>query len=263
MLLPCFVSAPPGSCPHDRITREAARRAGWPRRGEKALLEAVRAPDVAELVLSPRPRRLRRVVAGSAYDPAHHFDRVPPMPDAEAFHHARDHVQAQVALAAALAHDPDAAVRALGRALHAVQDLFSHSNAVDLDGDARRRFTQALRGDGPLPPDVRLVAFLPGVKDPGLPDDPYPHDRYCKDSPRATAEACLPCGDGTKFDAAVEAATQESTRLIRAFLAETGLHDRLERLDRHDGTARTVRAVALAAGTTVAAGVAGWLLGRR
>lgn len=265
MLLWSFVSFPPHRSPHDVVTRRAARLVGWPRGAERALLEAVRVPDVAEMTLVPSPSNPRRVRAGSAYDPTHHFDRVPPMSDAEAFEYARDHVRTQRALALALHQDPRSAVQALGRALHAVQDACSHSNLVDLDDDARRRFLDALLDGAPVPPEARLVSYLPGSREPGLPpDDPYPHDRYSKDSRRATAEADRPHGAGTKFDAAVEAATQASATILRSFLADTGLGPReLEPLSGHDTLARTLRAVVAGVAATAAAGALGWRLGRR
>src|ERR1019366_3303371 len=75
------------------------------------------------------------------YRPEHHFDRVKslsedPSADVSAFESGLRYVVAKRGRIGQMVADnrTRAALIALGRGLHAVQDVFSHSNYVDLDG---------------------------------------------------------------------------------------------------------------------------------
>src|SRR5205823_7140124 len=78
---------------------------------------------------------------GPTYEPAHHFDRVDSDgggtdgagPSERAFRRAAGYLQAQVRDAKAFTDAGDClmASAALGRALHALQDFYAHSNFVD------------------------------------------------------------------------------------------------------------------------------------
>lgn len=248
-----FHALPPGTSPHDHITREAALTAGWPAPALGALLETVRRPDLEEHEFDLHPSRLVHLAPGPSYAPHHHADR----PDA---HHgtalaaAARYIEAR-RRAAAQARDAASAVRALGQALHAVQDAFAHSSYVDLDGPRRRAFRAALLEGGPVPPGVHLTT-LTGER------DAYTHADHAKDAPRANAESMAPLGGTTKYDAAHDAAVQASHIVISSFLIDQDAEAvrRLTRLRAPWPIARPLltRRLTLAAG--VAAGAAAAML---
>jgi hypothetical protein len=188
-----FSSGPDG--PHDDITRDGAAVAGFPEGGVDALVAAVRAPDRA---------------AGK--EPFHHCDRVPPASDGASFNATVAYVRQQgdEARNASLQGDAGGAIEALGRALHALQDCFAHSNAVDLPDP--RAVVHAVVGQAPPPPGLRLTA-----KDQ---DDPYFHDDHAKDRPDGNAESRARMADNrTKFEAARDLATDATALFLELWLA--------------------------------------------
>lgn len=203
----CAFGSSPGG-PHDDVTDAAARVAGFPEGGIDALVAAVRLPD-ADL-------------ATSDYDPAHHCDRVPPGSDEGAFNATVAYVRLQAGEArnASLGGDAPAAVEALGRALHALEDCFSHSNAVDLEEPGV--VVHAVVGEVPPPPGLRLTAFQPGDDDFDDPaGDDYTHADFAKDSADGNAESQAVMADNrTKFEAARDLATDAATLFLRGWLAE-------------------------------------------
>ena len=131
-----FRSVPPGTV-HDGITSDAARSLALPAPLISALMQASLRPDYADMTLQPAAGGKVAIKATSAYRPEHHCDRVPPTPDALAFRSAVAYAGAErdEALADLSQGDGKAAVAAIGRGLHAVQDCFSHSNLATLGAD--------------------------------------------------------------------------------------------------------------------------------
>lgn len=213
-----FLPVPPGDSVHDQITAEAAEAVAWPEDGVAALQEAVRRPDMEDMEWEPEEPT--QIGVHPDYRPERHCDRVPPATDQEAFLATAAHVQAllEEARQAVQANRSEDAVAALGEALHAGQDCYSHSNHVDLHAQDQEAFTEALVGRGDAPPGLRLTAFDPDAEDPGSPDDPYPHDRFAKDHHDHNPESRAPLGTATKFDAAQQAAVAFSALVLEAFL---------------------------------------------
>jgi hypothetical protein len=200
--------------PHDDVTRAAARVAGFPEGGVDALVEAVRAPDVKDM---SGPEDFSDV-----YEPAHHCDRVPPATDGEAFNATASYVrfEGDAARNASLSGDAAEAVRALGRALHALEDCFSHSNAVDLPEPMG--VVHAVVGQVAPPAALRLSSVQPGAADPMRPDgDNYTHEDFAKDRADANDESALVLPDNrTKFEAARDLATDAATLFLSDWLGQ-------------------------------------------
>lgn len=219
-----FESNVPGHRIHEAITREAAAAAGWEGRALSALVDAVNDPDFDETELvSFRGGRLRFLAPNpDTYAPEHHFDRGPGATHAEAFLAGAAYVRSQraAALDAAARGDQAESIRCLGRALHALQDFFSHSNFVDLGEDDRAACLAALR-DGAPPAALRITAYFPDAANPEDPEDPedYTHGAHAKDAPRKNADAAArPAGPGTpsNFERARAAARAETKGFLAA-----------------------------------------------
>lgn len=237
LLLPAagaFTSVPLGSSNHDDVTAVAAD-AGWSEDAVRALQQAVREPDFRDGEVDPEGTDLARVDASGSYRPEHHCDRVPPATDAEAFNATVGYVQAQraEALAHAQAGDPDAALAALGNALHALQDCFSHSDLVDQPTEVQRAAEDALLHGGAPPAALRLTGFAPGADDPeSPPDDPYPHRDFAKDEAGKNDESRRVLeGTTTAFDAAMSLARQATVAFLQEFGRDLAPHERAALLD--------------------------------
>lgn len=223
-----FRSIEEGDSPHDEITG-VADELGWPEDAVRALQAAVRQPDIDDLQPAPVEGNKDRMDASVTYRPWHHCARQPPGGDAEAFNATVAYVHEQRALAENLSLlDPAAAVRALGRALHAVQDCFSHSNVVDLDAAAQAALTRALVHSGAPPAGLLLCGVAPGTPDIERPaGDPFPHAEFNKDDTGSSpeAEAAIP-GGGTKYDAAHAAAEVATREFLRDFMGRLDADER-------------------------------------
>lgn len=217
-----FGTFPPGASPHDQITSDAAGPLGFTGSGLLALQQAVRRPDLDETTFKVSGERLVALDASASYQPSHHCDRAPPNSAGEAFAATADYVRTQreEARQFAVAGQPERAVRALGNALHALQDCHSHSDIVDHDETTRKAFERALLDDLALPAGIRICGFQPGAKVAEMPDgDTYPHGLYNKDGANSTDDAAtmLPTGQ-TKYFAAKGMATTASSEFLAAFL---------------------------------------------
>lgn len=225
-----FESTPPEKSVHDAITAEAAAPLGWEGLPLSVLQQAVRALDVAETKVKGSAGKVAVLDALGDYEPAHHCDRLPPTPDAEAFAVASAYVRLQRAEALQFARTghPERTVSTLGRALHALQDCFSHSNVCDLGSAEQAAFQRALLAGGAPPEGVRLTGFQPGEEDASMPPgDDYPHGHYAKDAPDATPDAQELLLDGsTKFEAARALAVATSRMFLEEFLAQLNATER-------------------------------------
>lgn len=227
-----FTAAPPGESVHDEITA-IVRDAGWSAEATEALQQAVREPDYQDSEYDPELDEPARVDATDHYRPWHHCDREPGTADADAFNATVRYVheQRREALNRSAAGDADGSMAALGRALHALQDCYSHSNIVDLP-DQQRAFEQALLRGGPPVEGLRLVAYEPGADDPGRPGDDYGHDRYAKDSADQNDEARARLPDNrTKFEHAFELARLATVAFVQEFMLELGDGERASLLE--------------------------------
>lgn len=216
-----FETVPPGSSPHDDVTREGARLAGWD--GDtRALRAAVREPDFEDSELDPKADDPTRTDGTDSYHVSHHCDRSPGQEDADAFLDTVAYIRAQrdEAMNASEAGEAGKAMEHLGRALHALQDCFSHSNGVDLPPEAQGRLVQAVSNasaDPAPPPGLRLTSYEPGIDDPERPPgDGYTHGEFAKDAPDKNGESKARLADGrTKYEAAHDLAANATAAFLR------------------------------------------------
>ena len=179
------------------------------------------------------------------YRPEHHFDRVKSLsedPSAveTAFESGLRYVVAKRGRIGQMVAEnrTRAALVALGRGLHAVQDVFSHSNYVDLyDGrsPATDELTADLLGTDVTAPPASLLltrfdwrdanpespADADAPPDPSYAGFPYTHLRMAKDWDAENAEAGLAIGGKTKFQMAESAATAASVQFILAVIKDS------------------------------------------
>jgi hypothetical protein len=214
-----FDSIPGG--PHDQITDVAARSAAYPTDGIPGLQQATRGPDVRDNKLDPKATKVTNFEVTDEYRPFHHCDRVPPATDAESFSATVQYIREEGDMAVAASHVGNAsnAVNQLGKALHALEDCFSHSNAIDLsDPDA---VVRAVNSQGPMPGGLRLTGFLPGASDnEHPPGDDYSHGDFAKDSAEKNAESQLLMADNhTKYEHARSLASAAASEFLSDILA--------------------------------------------
>lgn len=129
-----------------------------------------------------------------------------------------------------------AALIALGRALHAIQDVFSHSNYVDLfyaGGGGDRQVVSALLGNsltGP-PNSLQITRYdyrctvdpESGTGPTPCPNnpDPYSHFEFAKDWATKNLESESTIYGPSKFDAAESAAVSTSVLFIQAVINDS------------------------------------------
>lgn len=230
-----FESLPGG--PHDDVTAAAAREAGFPESAVDALVEAVRAVDLRDNKLEPRTDEVDRIDATADYRPEHHCDRVAPTSHADSFNATVSYIadRKAAAVAAAQADDAEGAVDRLGELLHAVEDCFSHSNAVDLADP--QAMVQYVNGRAATPEGLRLTGFQPGGEDTERPEgDPYPHGDFAKDSADKNDESKGVLADGhTKFEASRTLATEAAVLALQEVLSQLGPEELQALADVKDG----------------------------
>lgn len=227
-----FASIQRGDSPHDDITA-VAEEVGWPEDAVEALQAAVRQPDIDDLKTVKGEDGKSQIDASVTYAPWHHCTRQPPGGDAAALNATIAYIHEQRGIAENLSLlDPAAAVRALGRALHALQDCFSHSDVVDLDAATAGRLTQALVHGGDAP-DLRLCGVLPHTDDMERPPgDPYSHADFNKDDPKASPEAKSELEDGrSKYEHAHELAANATAAFLTDFMARLDADETKRLLD--------------------------------
>jgi len=226
-----FVSAPPGSSPHDELTALAAAPLGFDDDSLPALQEAVRRPDLDEVKVDGT----EVYDAGADYEPAHHCDRMPPTSNEQSFVQTGIFVRLQrdQALQMARANHPERAVWFLGYALHALQDCHSHSNIVEKDEATQLAYRRAILDGGELPFGVYLTGFQPDAEEADFPPgDSFPHGAFNLDDTDATQEATALLPDGrTKHRAAQDLAVAASHELLSEFLANLTAQERAQLFD--------------------------------
>jgi hypothetical protein len=222
---------------HETISRQCLANAGFS------------APILTELSERTSDIDASDFLHSEQYEPRKHFDRRLGWTHREAFYQGLQYYWQNVAEAVNSFRlgDWDHAAQILPRALHAQEDLFAHSNFVDLPPEAQARLAECFVSPVPclasIPGDEvdRALALLQLTgyhvsgndavdgpeRDPYLPTgDAYPHGKlgqngYAKDSAHhgKEAELVLPGGE-TKYRAAVRWATQTCSNVLQAFVRQ-------------------------------------------
>lgn len=234
-----FDSYPVGA-QHDQITERAAKAVGLSKEKTAQLKKAVRAPDWDESSWDPGvwPWQWVAFSPNANYDASHHCDRGPGVSHAAAFVATARYInqKKQEAVDAAKANRQGDALKALGEALHALQDCKSHSNYVDLTIAERAAFEATLENPAANPPpaNLKITGYDPSASNPEAPPgDAYSHKDFAKDNPTKNAEsqikvACPVPGCGvtdTKFGLAFQAALDESTAFLNSIRASIPVGD--------------------------------------
>jgi hypothetical protein len=175
------------------------------------------------------------------YDPAHHFDRneiaAGPEKHAEAFIRGAKYAAQQRAIVVdglkrQNGKDIGDSLQAIGRAFHALQDFFSHSNVVDLPEPEFRAVKKALSDASPPPAALKITDY--DIERGGVAEgDDFSHDIYSKDDPKKNDEAQKTLEktsvfydaanpDKTKFEAARDAAADYSREWLESIRDEAG-----------------------------------------
>jgi len=218
---------------HDDIIDQGLAGMGFSNKAIKKIKYAARQQDWDETSVAHwyTPWDLR---PNANYRPEHHFDRNPadggnnPAANKKAFKRGALYVQQENidVINNLKAGNTRAALDAIGRALHAIADLKSHSNFVNLNAADQAMVETALYSPNPtLPTSFTLTAYDPNPKhsDPGHPIDPttgkrdtYAHDDHAKDSANKNtdAQAVQPGKAMSNFELAKAAAIKETTDFI-------------------------------------------------
>lgn len=210
-------------------------------------------------ILCPRPNN-------KCYSPAHHFDRneIGAGKHEEAFRRGANYVREQrgiiiSGLRGVNGVTVSSALQATGRALHALQDLFAHSNVVDLSPTSYQILKTALKNAAAPPPELRITGFnvktggdlqLKLTGDPCESPNDYGHDKCSKDDFDKNEEAKKKVAEGTaffvanktKFEAAKDAAVtycQEWLQEIRTEVGEDNWRKITKSTDTYEITVQT------------------------
>jgi hypothetical protein len=243
-LLAYLITGKPGGFIHRQITEEAL----IPLQIKKDVIDKIGDRiffvDWDEYEKSWPPR------GNSSYQPAHHFDRneLAACEGCESHHgeaflrgakYAAD--QRSLAIAALKEGNKAAAIEAVGRGLHALEDAFSHSNIVDLSPSDLAAVKKALI-EASVPPKILKIAGS-GLKKGGdlqevpggecLENYDFGHDVCSKDEPTKNKESQKKIltssaaydtqrPERTKFDGAKELAVEFSRAWVAAIRDEAG-----------------------------------------
>jgi hypothetical protein len=217
-----FNSYPPGA-PHDQITAAAATGMEMSEASVKRLKREVRSVDRRESHWTPGvwPGTWLRFKVNASYRPEHHCDRAGGISDSAAFFATCRYIRSEVQSAIDYAGrgESDSAVTSMGRALHALQDSYSHSNYVDLDAGDQAVMDSLLWSRHP--PDapvgkLRITGYDPAAKDPEQPPgDEFSHRLHSKDSDKKNAESRELIAERTKYELAKEAAVRATAGTLR------------------------------------------------
>ena len=182
-----------------------------------------------------------KFLPNNCYKPEHHFDRNEASKEAdkqaEAFLRGAKYVKEQRAIVVAglkkeQGKDLGDALQATGRAFHALQDFFSHSNVIDLSPREFAAVKKALAEASAPPAELMITGYdieLGGSTE----SEPFAHDLNSKDEPEFNATAGSPLNTGsvfydannpgkTKFEAARQAATEHSRQWLENIRDEVG-----------------------------------------
>ena len=121
------------------------------------------------------------------YQHKFHFDRNDSMSHAQAFSDGVGYIREQMGLVQQFGKSkPKEALEALGRALHALQDFYAHSNFIELGQSDKEAIESALlQGSGTGAPSTLKLTWFNPTSPLDTTHDPlaYPHHIYAKDFP--------------------------------------------------------------------------------
>ena len=235
-----------------RVVEQNQSGCRWSDAAASVVINSNVSQDLLEMSLNSSDRLVPKATGQAAncpsgwvpcpYRPEHHFDRVKSLSEdpsavASAFESGLRYVVAKRSRIGQMVADnrTRAALIALGRGLHAVQDAFSHSNYVDLydagspDADALTADLVGTNITAP-PPSLRLTRFDWRDSNPESPADgdappapsyvgfPYTHLNMAKDWDNENAESGLPLHSATKFQTAENAAISASAQFVLAVI---------------------------------------------
>jgi hypothetical protein len=219
---------------HDKVVNAATESMGISDELDE-LQEAVRRPDWEETKLTPGPGFLK---PNAHYRADHHFDRPPSISHAQAFAAGSTYFREQFdkAVLKAAAGSQGAALDAIGRSLHAVQDFVSHSNLIDLPpAEAGLVVNEVIAGTASGVTTLRLTGYDPAASEPGKPaGDDFAHDDFSKDRSDRNSESTILVGGVTKFSLAKAKGVELTARVLREFknkLTESQWEDFLDEAD--------------------------------
>lgn len=185
----CFDSQPFNPL-HQNLTRAACENSMMSGDAIQLAVTANQDQDWKETNLIPGRNFLK---PNGHYSGSHHFDRNSGQTSAEAFLKASDFVKAMRAQCKQKIEDGNVreGLIAMGRALHALQDAFAHSNYVALPEAGKRAFRSALREQTGAAPDGLMLTYY-HEKDGEVHSDPlenYTHFEHAKDNDKKNADA--------------------------------------------------------------------------
>lgn len=213
------VSGVTGGAIHGEITEDATKRLGINDCDD--LQEAVRNPDweqtsVIKFKLRPNDQ----------YRASNHFDRMAGKSHEQAFKEGAYFVRTEYQKCVQLAKSGnlDASLASLGRTLHALQDLVSHSNLIDLSNAARVDVLAAIWDEAKaVPSELKITGYDTTAPDPGKPaGESFAHDDYSKDNPLKNDEAKKLINGQTKFKVAYALAVDVSQSVLVKLKSDLG-----------------------------------------
>jgi len=204
---------------HGQITSDATKRIGIDDCDE--LQDAVRFPDWEQT--SVKRLQLR---PNDLYQASNHFDRPSTKTSEQAFNEAAFFVRTErgKVIAFAKSGNSDAALASLGRMLHAIQDLVSHSNLIDITASHRVEVTSAIWDETKLvPSELKLTGYDVKSPTPGEPPgDDFGHDAFSKDNAKKNAESKMIVKGVSKHKMAYDFAVDLSEKAISDIRMELG-----------------------------------------
>ena len=167
--------------------------------------------------------------ATNKYGYWHHFDRGKDGDNFRSvqttFSGSRDYVVDLISTARTQADNgkPNDALATVGKALHAVQDLASHSNIIDLGAADQAKVLTALFDTNAFPPaGMLLTSYVTTSETENPKNDPltFTHGKFAKDAANKNAESKLKPGGGakTKFQIAMELGRSSSNEVLKRFV---------------------------------------------
>lgn len=171
-------------------------------------------------------------VPNDKYNPAHHFDRTYGAAHSDSFKRGAKYIREQRSIVLAGLRGEGGrtlndALQAMGRALHALQDFFSHSNVIDLSPEDWDAAMIALETGTDPPASLKITGY---DRVGNLVGDEYAHDTFSKENPHKNEESKSRMKAGayayhpnkTKFQRAKEAAAESSKKWLIDIREEAG-----------------------------------------
>ncbi len=226
---PAFISAPQNV--HGAITQEAASSFSLSSHALKEIVEANYRQDKDEVSLDFTIGK-SWFVPNKNYMPAHHFDRNEGDTSMASFKRGAAFVREQQALASSkiTSGDLNGALKSIGRACHSLQDLYSHSNYIDLTKSDQAQTIVALWSGSHAPPTALLMTGYAKATGKRIPGDTYSHEDHCKDGIISLGVKKIPQGESahmhasgkSKYEVARAFAVASTADLLRKIRTSAG-----------------------------------------